>query len=327
MRTLSVHQVDITHYRLIDLVRFADQAEPFYRWVERKARQISGSYRSLSEILLDAPKTLIIELINVCYTDASDAKPLLFDGIGRVYPHTKACFYFFAWMIRDAPQQRLAPLITRMQRSDHVSKLSAEVDTLAELIVEYRSVVKTFEWSAVREVIIDRLEGSRRSISGRRYEPYVRASLIAALQYYYSVHGDYGKYQRVEIAAKQIKIGSHTIDVAAEFIPKSGGEPLQLLIPVKTRETEGGGHSHLFTRDVITAISALGTQLQSRRVVVVIIAANWSSSEIETIGSHIDMVFHFDMPPNQFLGFDETAQIRMNRFVESILGGTDVIRT
>lgn len=226
-------------------------------------------------------------------------------------------------MIRDAPQQRLAPLISRMQRLDNVSKLTAEVDTLAELIVEYRSVVRSFEWSAVREVMIDRLEGSRRSISGHRYEPYVRASLIASLQYYYSVHGDYGKYQRVEIAAKQLKIGSHTIDVVAELIPKSGGESLQLLIPVKTRETEGGGHSHLFTRDIITAISALGAQIPSRRVVVVIIAANWSASEIATIGSYIDMVFHFDMAPNQFLGFDEDAQIRMNRFIESLLGDTD----
>jgi len=324
VRTLNVHQVDITHYRLIDLARFADQAEPFYRWIERKARQIVGAYRSLSEILLDAPKALIVDLVNACYTDSSDAKPLLFDGIGRVYPHTKACFYFFAWMMRDAPQQRLAPLISRMQRLDNVSKLTAEVDTLAELIFEYRSVVRSFEWSAVREVVIDRLEGSRRSISGHRYEPYVRASLIAALQYYYSVHGDYGKYQRVEIAAKQLKIGSHTIDVAAELIPKSGGESLQLLIPVKTRETEGGGHSHLFTRDIITAISTLGAQVQSRRVVVVIIASNWSASEIETISSHIDMIFHFDMAPNQFFGFDEDAQIRMNRFVESILGDTNV---
>lgn len=327
MRTLFVHQVEITHYRLLDLARFADQAEPFYRWIERKARQLSGSYRSLSEILLDAPKALIAELINSCYTDSSDARPLLFDGFGRVYPHPKACFYFFAWMIRDAPQQRLAPLISRMRQSDNISKLTAEVDTLTELIFEYRSVVRSFEWSAVREIIIDRLEGSRRSISGHRYEPYVRASLITALQYYYSVHGDYGKYQRVEIAAKQLKLGSHTIDVAARLIPKSGGEPLQLLIPVKTRETEGGGHSHLFTRDIITAINALEAQTQSRRVIAVIIAANWSASEIETIGSHIDMIFHFDMAPNQFFGFDEEAQIRMNRYIESLLGDTDVRRT
>lgn len=204
MRTLNVHQVDITHYRLIDLARFADQAEPFYRWIERKARQLSGAYRSLNEILLDAPKALIADLINACYTDSSDAKPLLFDGIGRVYPHRKACFYFFAWMIRDAPQQRLVPLVSHMQRLDNVSKLIAEVDTLAELIFEYRAVVRSFEWLAVREVIIDRLEGSRRSISGHRYEPYVRASLIAALQ---SAHLGHTPSHAVSSSLSLLRIG------------------------------------------------------------------------------------------------------------------------
>lgn len=56
-----------------------------------------------------------------------------------------------------------------------------------ELIFEYRTIVKSFEWSAVREVVIDRLEGSRRSISGHRIEANIRTSLITAIQYYYSI--------------------------------------------------------------------------------------------------------------------------------------------
>jgi hypothetical protein len=263
-------------------------------------------------------------VINACYSDNTDEKPYLFDGIGRVYPHGKACFYFFAWMIRDAPQQRLSPLISRMQKADNITKLIAQTDSLVELIFEYRTAVKSFDWQVVREVVLDRLEGSRRSAKGHRVEADVRTSLITALQYYYSIHGNYGNYRKPEIAGRQIKIGKHTVDVSADLTPRTGGDITRLLIPVKTRETEGGGHSHLFTRDIITAISDLKKEVRSCHIVAVIIAANWSASEIATIGNQIDKIFHFDFSPNRFTGFDENAQIEFNRYITSILGGGNV---
>lgn len=324
MNELIVHQVNIAYYRLIELSKLADQAKPFYDWIEKQARRVTGSHKTLNEILFQCSKDELGRVIGACYSDTTDEKPLLFDGIGRVYPHPKACFYFFAWMIRDAPQQRLSPLVARMRRADNVSRLTAETDSLVELIFEYKTLVRSFDWQAVREVVLDRLEGSRRSISGHHVETYVRTSLITALQYYYSIHGNYGKYRGVEIADKQIKIGRHTVDVSADLIPKSGGKPTKLLIPVKTRETEGGGHSHLFSRDIITAISDLQAEASDCRVIVVIIAENWSPAEINTIGAQIDMIFHFNMSPNSFAGFDEDAQIRLNKYVVSILGGSDV---
>lgn len=130
--------------------------------------------------------------------------------------------------------------------------------------------------------------------------------------------------QKVEIADKQIKIGNHTVDVSVNLIPRVGSDITRLLIPVKTRETEGGGHSHLFSRDLITAISDLYRDENNYHVVAVIIAENWSTAEIDTIGTHIDMIFHFNMSPNRFIGFDEDAQIKFNRYVASILGGENV---
>ncbi|MFZ2615325.1 MAG: hypothetical protein WA077_04995, partial [Anaerolineae bacterium] len=199
-----------------------------------------------------------------------------------------------------------------------------ETDSLVELIFEYRTIVKSFDWQTVREVVLDRLEGSRRSIGGHRVETHVRTSLITALQYYYSIHGNYGQYRKVEIANKQIKIGNHTVDVSVDLIPRAGNDRTRLLIPVKTRETEGGGHSHLFSRDLITAISDLNRDANNYHIVAVIIAENWSASEIKAIGTQIDLIFHFNMSPNRFIGFDEDAQIELNRYVASILGGGDV---
>jgi hypothetical protein len=69
-----------------------------------------------------------------------------------------------------------------------VKKVVAETDALVELIYQYRSIVKTFEWHTIREIIIDRLEGSRRSISGHKIEASVRTSFVAAIQYYYSIY-------------------------------------------------------------------------------------------------------------------------------------------
>lgn len=324
MNDLIVHQVNIAHYRLIELSALVDQARPFYDWIERHARRISGSHRSLNEILLRCSRDEIAKIVDACYTDNTDNKPFLFNGIGRTYPHAKACFYFLAWMIRDAPQQRLSPLVSRMQKADNVSKMAAQVDSLVELILEYRTIVRSFDWQIVREVLLDRLEGSRRSISGHQIETHVRTSLITALQYYYSIHGDYGKYSGVEIADKQIKLGTHTDDVSIELIPKTGSDRTRLFIPVKTRETEGGGHSHLFSRDLVAAIGDLNRDANNYHVVAVIIAENWSASEIKAIGAQIDLVFHFNMSPNRFIGFDEDAQIKLNRYVASILGGGDV---
>jgi len=175
MHDLIVHQVNIAHYRLMELSRLVDQAKPFYDWIEKHARRVTGSHKGLNEILLQCSRDDIASIINACYSDSTDERPFLFDGIGRTYPHTKACFYFLAWMIRDAPQQRLSPLISRMQKADNVSKLTAETDSLVELIYEYRAIVKSFDWPTVREVVLDRLEGSRRSISGHKVETYLDA--------------------------------------------------------------------------------------------------------------------------------------------------------
>lgn len=322
MNDLIVHKVNIAHYRLIELTKLADQAKPFYDWVEKHAKRITGSHKSLNDIFLTCSKAQIKSVIESCYLDENEEKPLLFDGIGRVYSYPKACFYFFAWIIRDAPQQRLTPLISRMQKADNIKKVIAETDSLVELIFEYRIIVKSFEWQSVREVVIDRLEGSRRSISGHHLELNVRTSLITAVQNYFSIYGNYGIFKKVEIANKQIKAGKHTIDISAKLIPKVRGEVVHLLIPVKTRETEGGGHSHIFTRDITAAISDVKKEYSKFHIAVVIIAENWSSSEITTISDQIDIIFHFNISPNKFFGFDDESQVTLNKYIERVLSGS-----
>jgi hypothetical protein len=222
-------------------------------------------------------------------------------------------------MIRDAPQQRLSPLISRMRKLENIDKVIAETDTLVELIFEYKSYVRSFDWLTVREVVIDRLEGSRRSIKGHHVEASVRTALITAFQNYFAIYGGYGNYRKVNIADIQIKIDNHTVDVSAVVVPKDNGPKEILLMPIKTRETEGGGHAHIFTRDIIAAVRELKEDAHRYHITAVIIARNWSLSELGNIDDQIDLIFHFDLNPNKFVGFDEDAQIRLNKYVEGIL--------
>lgn len=46
MNDLIVHKINIAHYRLIELAKLADQAKPFYDWIEKHAKRITGSHRS-----------------------------------------------------------------------------------------------------------------------------------------------------------------------------------------------------------------------------------------------------------------------------------------
>jgi hypothetical protein len=322
MKELVVHSVDISHYRLVDLVRLACQAEPFYDWVERRAKRALASHLSLHDILMGCSKGELRSIVHSCYFDDRDEKPLLFDGIGRVYPHHKACFYFFAWMIRDAPQQRLSPLISRMRKSDKVEKKVAEIDSLVELFFEYRSIVKSFEWRAIKEIVIDRLEGSRRSISGHNLEASVRIGFATAIQTYFAINSNYGVFKRVATAGKQVKIGRHTIDLSVDMTLKNG-DTMRLLVPIKTRETEGGGHSHLFTRDVVAAIDDITFKERSVKFALIIVAENWSPSELRSIQDKIGIVFHFNMNPNRFHGFDEKSQIALNKYIENLFLGKE----
>lgn len=318
-----VHQVNIAHYRLIQLTSLAEQERPFYEWVERYAKAQTHSDVTLNEFLMHSDLDAIKKLITTVYFDESSNRPHLFDGAGRFYEHRKASFFFFAWLIRDAPQQRLAPLITKMRKikGHELKREQAEIDSLSRLFVEYRSNVHLFQWEAVREVFADRLEGSRRSIAGHIVEVNVRAAFVTAIQTYYATYLNYGIFDTAKVSEKQVKIGNDTADIRVDFI-KKGTISKSIFVPIKSRETEGGGHAHLFTRDIETAISNIKSADSGSYVIAVIIAENWDAKELNNLNDKVNLIFHFDMNPNQFQLFDSEAQIVLNEFIGGILNGS-----
>lgn len=323
MTFLIINGVDITHSRLVDLAKLADQSKAFYDWIEDRFQTILARKQSLDEILRTATKEEIYAGIADCYSAGGKANlPMLFDGIGRSYLHSKACYYLFSWIIRDAPQQRLSPLVQRIVRNSGKTRTEAEIEAISALIYKYRSNVKTFSWEAVREVIIDRLEGSRRSIKGHEKEIIVRTALLTAIQHYYKEHSSYGQFAGVEIADKQVMVGNESFDVSVNLVDMNGQCTQRILVPIKTRETEGGGHSHLFTRDIMSAINAAKFDNQNDYLIVIIVAKNWSERETEVIRDRVDHAVIFDLNPNEFSEFSNSEQERLNRFVAAVFNGT-----
>lgn len=92
----------------------------------------------------------------------------------------------------------------------------------------------------------------------------------------------------MEVSRSQVRIEDETYDVQ---VSGSGGS---VLIPVKTRETMGGGHSSLFTRDIYKSIM-VATE-QGYRCVPIVIAESWEG-DLEGLDS--DLYIYIQANPNQ----------------------------
>ena len=142
----------------------------------------------------------------------------------------------------------------------------------------------SWTWNAVLEVMVDRLEGSRRAKKGNLFELIVRRSLETVFS-----EGNL----KLSVSDSQVKIGSETYDVVVKG--KSG----TLLIPVKTRETMGGGHALLFTRDIHKSIAEAVSA--GYPCMPIVIAESWSGD----LGKLVcDDFIYLQMNPNQVINIE-----------------------
>lgn len=321
--SVELFGIDFTHYRLVDLIALANQAEPFYRWIEKQFQLVTHRADTFETIIRTIGLDQIRAGIRACmeYGKTSDV-PKLYDGGGIPYEHKQACYFMFAWMARDAATQRLRPLISKAHKQDGSPTREIEIEALANLLFTYRDRLVYFDWPVIREVTIQRLEGSRRAKRGSAFETYLRSALAQGFSYYYKTHGNYGVYSDFKIWPTPIKINNRTYDAAVELFT-AGGRKRMLIIPAKTRETEGGGHAHLFTRDIEQANEDILAVYPDAIIAFMIVAQNWSAEEIAMLSNKYAAVFYFDVNPNEFTGF-ESQQVRMNILIEGILDGKSI---
>ena len=198
-----------------------EAAKPFFEWVVKQCQIGRPLQKTLTQNLFEMSSQEVGEFVRRCYNAPEKDRPLLFDGKGQKYAHRKACFYFFGWMLRDAPVQRLRPIIDRASKgSTAPERADVEIEAIAKLFIAYRKTLETFEWSAIREVVYDRLEGSRRASRGRQKETVIRTGIVAAVQRYFEIHGNYGRFESIDIPKGGIRIGKEEFDVVVNLMDK-----------------------------------------------------------------------------------------------------------
>jgi hypothetical protein len=219
----------------------------------------------------------------------------LYDGLLRPYTNTKAKWYFLAWLLRDAATQRLQPLLKTAPGNSTIEKKTYLINEVRQFVAPLFPESDSWEWPAISEVMLSRLEGSRRALKGTLFEGIVRRNLEKLIEQH---------QLRVRTSKTEVRISDETYDV--QVIGENGA----ILLPVKTRETMGGGHALLFTRDIYKSIM-VATE-NGYICVPIVIAESWTG-DLDTLLS--DLYIHIQANPNQLATIEPILAERLKALI------------
>jgi hypothetical protein len=265
----------VDNLRLQELAKIVEQNKPFYDAFSHFLRQ--HGYADVSAFIHDRDSSKAMAAIEEYLTKPAGAT--LYDGLARPYTNGKAKWYFLAWILRDAPAQRLEPLLRSIKGNSLDEKKSILINHLREFVGPIFPGAESWTWPVVSEIMLSRLEGSRRALKGTRFEAVVRRLLSEMF---------ISNGLNLTVGDKQITISDETYDVQVV------SDKSKILIPVKTRETMGGGHANLFTRDIHKAISVAHNS--GYFCIPIVIAESWGGD----LGSlDCENLIYIQANPNQ----------------------------
>ncbi len=272
--------------RLSELATIADMNVAFFNdFVDFLT---SKGYNSIYEFVSDADDAVAFGTILEYLNREIPEGIALYNGVARPYPQNRAKWLLLGWLFRDAPEQRLRPMVSSMAEPTINAKRARLLNMIRKDVLASFPDEIYWQWPNIREVFIDRLEGSRRSLRGGLIEEIVRRILR-------EIFG--GQNSGLEIANTQVQMEGETYDVSIS------GAKGTILIPVKTRETMGGGHALLFTRDIHKSISA--AHETGYVCVPIIIAESWTG-DLESLGC--EKTIYIKMNPNRINAVEESLR-------------------
>ena len=284
----------IDNLRLAELVAIVRQNESFFdAFVLFLAER---GYQDVHAFINEPEDKKALSLIEDYLRHTNEA--FLYDGIGRPYASDLAKWYFLAWTMRDAPAQRLGPLLRNIEGASMNERRARLLNEVRKFVGPLFPEAEKWTWHTISEVMLARLEGSRRSLKGTTFENTVRTAIraVIAKQQLSLIVGD-----------SQVKIGDETYDVQIV------GKTKTILVPVKTRETMGGGHANLFTRDIHKAISV--AQENGYECIPVVIAESWGGNLDSLSCKH---VIYLPINPNQTEKVEVMLYDAVNRIAQSL---------
>ncbi len=282
----------IENIRLKELKIIADKNKDYFYYIIKFLN--NNGYKSLHDFVNEKDDTKALHVLERFLAHQMPDNIKLYDGVARAYKSDKAKWLMCGWILRDAPEQRLRPILSSIEGNTYQKK-SFLINEVRKNLITIFPDKKSWEWHAIIEVVIDRLEGSRRAIKGNLFEAIVRRVLIELFK---------KNNLPIHVSEKQKSISGETYDIQIKKGSKS------ILVPVKTRETMGGGHSNLFTRDIHKAIRV--AYEEGHDCLPIIIAESWTGNLADLDCK--DFIY-INMNPNQII---DVTQKLTNALVEKI---------
>ncbi len=261
--------------RLRELIAIVRENQRFYQDFVSFLEQ--EGYGSILDFVQEQSDERAASTIDRYLNQQSDVK--LYDGLLRPYSNSRAKWFFLAWLLRDAATQRLQPLLRSVPGNTVIERQTYLINEIRKFVAPLFPEAENWEWPAISEVMLSRLEGSRRALRGTLFEGIVRRNLETLIR---------GHELPLVVSNTQVRIADETYDVQVT------GPGRTLLLPVKTRETMGGGHALLFTRDIYKSI--LVATEQGHTCVPIVIAESWTGDLDELSSS---LYIYIQANPNQ----------------------------
>lgn len=241
--------------RLKELVAIVNSNEAFFHdfllFLKEKG------YSNVQDFMQEEDDELALDVLSQYLRRPSNVT--LYDGLLRPYKDAQGRWYFLAWLMRDAPAQRLNPLLSGVPGRGVVERQAYLLNEIRKSVAQLFPKPESWVWAAVAEVMLARLEGSRRALKGTLFEGIIRRNLTTLFE---------TESLPLSVSEKEVRIGGETYDVRVD------GQKGTILLPVKTRETMGGGHALLFTRDIFKAIGV--AKENGYGCIPVVIAEAWT---------------------------------------------------
>ena len=283
--------------RLRELVAIVQENRRFYEDFVGFLGQ--EGYASILEFIQEPSDERATQTISRYLNRQGDVR--LYDGLLRPYSNSRAKWYFLAWLLRDAATQRLQPLLRTVPGDTPIERRIYLLNEVRKFVAPLFPQSENWEWPAISEVMLSRLEGSRRALRGTLFEAVVRRNLESLISQ---------NELPLQVIPTQVQIDDETYDVQVI------GERGSLLIPVKTRETMGGGHATLFTRDIYKSI--LVATEQGHTCVPIVIAESWTG-DLEGLES--ELFIYIQASPNQITDIEPMLAQKLSEDLLPLLEG------
>lgn len=294
-----------TNYPLRDLVPITELNRPVFDDFVSFLKECG--HVSLYSFVYETNSELAISTLTTYFLRKLPTGIELLNGVGKPYAPDKAKWMMVGWILRDAPEQRLRPLLKRVEETSRAIRKAIILNKTREAMPYLPQ--DRWGWPSISEHIRNGLEGSRRAIRGNLFEGIVRR-ILADL---FEEHGI-----TLDICDGEIKIDNVTYDVCVE------GPGGTILMPIKTRETQGGGHASLFTRDIESPIRLAQTAGYS--CIPLIIAQSWVG-DIESL--NCPMHIYINRHPQEIVADESLLRVRLwenlDAFREIAVAGDDTI--